>query len=201
MGGTEMKKKRILSLAAVLTAAFILFSMTSCQKKDYGKSYGEVMDSKAKLVEKMESESLAFKYPEYLGEAAENAERQYMATKGADDEKFSGYKIYQFGSPFFTSVTAYAGESEKLLSDEESRTEQFSKISSEAGEITLYKGLGHKDALYLIGCINIDGSHYEIRITSDKEMDDSGYTHAIYEGNEYYDSALTLMAKIAESIK
>lgn len=196
-----MKKKIFLSLTAAFTAVLMLFTMVSCQKKDYGKSYGEVMKSKTELVQKMEDESLSFKYPEYMGEGAENAEKQYMAVKGADEEKFSGYKIYQFGSPFFTSVTAYAGESEELLSDEISRTEQFMSLDSAAGKINLYKGLGHKDALYLIGCINIGGNHYEIRITSDKEMNDSGYTHAIYEGNAYYESALALMAKIADNLK
>lgn len=192
-----MKRNIVFSSLMVLVIIFGLLTATSCQKK----SYGDVLDSKAKLLEKMEADNLDFKYPEYMGTDGDNAEYQHVAVKTADDKAYSGYKIYCFGSPFYTSVTAYNTESDKLLSDEEERTPFLRTVRSSVGEIKVYSGKGHKDALYLIGCINMDSKHYEVRITADEEMQDGKYVHAIYEDNEFYIQAFDVMTGVLESLK
>lgn len=58
-----------------------------------------------------------------------------------------------------------------------------------------------RDALYLIGCINIGGMHYEVRITSDEEMENNLYVHAIYEDNEYFTQAIQIMTAIIERLQ
>lgn len=190
-------KKRIFSLSAILMILCSLFTMTSCQKT----SYGDVLESKEKLSQEMEANGLDFRYPESMGTETDKAEHQYIAVRDAESGKYTGYKIYCFGSPFYTSVTSFDGESDALLSDEESRTPYLTDIDSDCGSIKVYAGKGHKDALYLIGCINIDSGHYEIRVTSDEEMKDNLYIHAIYEGNEFYQLALKTVADIAGSIR
>lgn len=190
-------KKRIISLVALLAVVLSALSFASCGKK---LSYGSVEKNAAELKGVMEENSLSFGYPQYLGEKEEKAETDYIAVKDSKSGDYTGYKIYQFGKPFYTAVTAYKGESDKLLSDETARTEFHEKIPSKAGEISLYSGKGHKDALYLIGCVNIGGNHYEIRITNDEIMTDGVYDHAIYEDNEYYTKAIDMMKSIAESI-
>ncbi|GEM_PF-3687681 len=184
----------------LMTAIFLLFSafgLPACQKQ----SYGDVFSSLELLQEKMRDQSLAFPYPAYLGEAAENAEREFIAVKDPKAEGYNGYKIYQFGSPFFTSVTAYSFESDTLMSDESARMEAAGALRSNYGEITVFQGKGHKDALFLIGLINIDGAHYEIRVTSDEDMTNNVYTHAIYEENEYHQQALDLIVSIVNSLQ
>lgn len=191
-----MLNKRIISIVLALVAAFSVLLMGGCQKM----SYGTVLESREKLLLTMKEKNLDFKYPLYLGEKNDDTESQYVAVKSADDEDYTGYKIYQFGSPFYTSVTAYNEESDNLMSDETSRTDFLKKLSSSKGEISVYSGKGHKDALYLIGIINIDGKHYEVRVTSDEEMEDNNYIHAIYEDNKYYTQSLELIVKVIESI-
>lgn len=108
---------------------------------------------------------------------------------------------YTNSAPRFTqALHRFLGEADKLLSDEASRTAFLKTLKSAKGDINVYSGKGHEDALYLIGIINIDGNHYEVRITSDEEMTDNKYVHAIYADNEYYGQSLDLMVKIAESI-
>lgn len=193
-----MMKKRACSffMIAVLML-FGLFTLTSCQKT----SYGDLYESQARLAEALYADGLSFQYPGYMGADTENAEHQYVAVSVPDSGKYNGYKIYCFGSPFYTSVTAFDEESDSLLSDEEDRTPFLKTVSSAVGEIKVYAGKGHKDALYLIGCFNDAGRHYEIRITSDEEMQDNQYIHAIYEGNQYYSKAFAEIQKIAENIK
>ncbi|MGN0534697.1 MAG: hypothetical protein ACI4IR_01685 [Eubacterium sp.] len=191
-----MKKRFLLSCVMILTVLVMLFSATSCHKK----SYGEVLDSQVKLTEEMEADNLSFKYPEYMGSDSDDCEYQYIAAKDADDSQYYGYKIYCFGSPFYTSVASFNAASDELLSDEESRTPFLTEISSKSGNIKVYSGKGHKDALYLIGCINIDQMHYEVRVTSNEEMKDNEYVHAIYEDNEYYDKALEVIKEIVENL-
>lgn len=188
--------KRVISLVMAVLTLFCIAIMGGCQKM----SYGSVLETREELIQKMNSENLDFKYPTYLGEKNDNSQSQYIAVKSADSEKFEGYKIYQFGSPFYASVTSYNKGSDKLLSDEASRTSFLRKLDSSKGEISVYHGKGHKDALYLIGALNIDDKHYEIRVTSDEEMEENNYIHAIYEDNEYFSQALALIVKIAESL-
>lgn len=190
-------KKRIVTLVALFAVVLSAFSLTSCGKK---LSYGSVEKSAAELKAVMEENSLSFAYPQYLGEKEGKTETDCIAVKDSKSGEYTGYKIYQFGKPFYTSVTAYKGESGKLLSDEETRTEFIGKLPSKAGEISLYAGKGHKDALYLIGCVNIGGNHYEIRVTNDETMTDGVYDHAVYADNEYYTQALDVITKISESI-
>ena len=191
--------KKVISLSFVLIVLTVLsaFTFSSCGKK----SYGDVLSSIDELKTKMTEENLDFKYPSYLGEGEKDAERQFVTVKESSTDKYYGYKIYQFGSPFYVSVTAFSGESDKMLSDEPSRTAFHNEIESQNGKISIYSGKGHKDALYLIGCINISGNHYEIRITADETMKNNEYVHAIYENNEYYQQALDVMVKVADSIK
>lgn len=191
-----MLNKRIISIILALTAVVSVLFMSGCQKM----SYGSVFKTREELVLTMDKKNLDFKYPLYLGEKSDDTESQYVAVKAADDKEYTGYKIYQFGSPFYTSVTAYDEESSNLMSDEASRTAFVKKLSSAKGEISVYSGKGHKDALYLIGIINIDGKHYEVRVTSDEDMKDNNYIHAIYEDNEFYTQALELVVKVVESI-
>lgn len=190
-------KRKIFSLSAILMILCSLFTMTSCQKT----SYGDVFESEEKLSQEMTANGHAFRYPESMGTGTEGAEHQYIAVRDAKSGKYAGYKIYCFGSPFYTSVTSFDCESDALLSDEESRTPFLTDIDSDCGTIKVYAGKGHKDALYLIGCINLDSRHYEIRVTSDEEMKDNLYVHAIYEDNEYYHLALKTVADIAENIR
>lgn len=188
--------KRIVSLILAVTTVFAIALTAGCQKM----SYGGVFKTQEKLEAEMKKDGLNFKYPAYMGERGKSGESQFVAIKAAEDEKYTGYKIYQFGAPFYTSVTSFAGEADKLLSDEASRTAFLKTLKSAKGDINVYSGKGHEDALYLIGIINIDGNHYEVRITSDEEMTDNKYVHAIYADNEYYGQSLDLMVKIAESI-
>ena len=192
-----MKKSKAFCLAVAVLFLFAVFGMSACQKQ----SYGDVFSSLELLQDELSRQSLAFKYPIYLGEAAENTEKEFVAIKAPKEETYHGYKIYQFGSPFFTSVTAYSRESDMLLSDESSRMEAAGALHSNYGEIAAFKGKGHKDALFLIGCINIDNAHYEVRVTSDEEMKDNAYTHAIYEGNAYYQQALDLIVSIVNGLQ
>lgn len=189
-----MLNKRIISALMILAALSCVIFMGGCQKI----SYGGVIDTQENLVKTMSDAKLNFKYPDYLGEKGENGESQFVAVK--ENGEYSGYKIYQFGSPFYSSVTAFNKTSDKLLSDEESRTVFLKNLPSEKGEIAVYSGKGHKDALYFIGILNIDSYHYEIRVTSDEVMEDNNYVHAIYDGNEYYEKSLDLIVKIAESM-
>lgn len=190
-------KKKITAIAAVLAAVTVLLMMTSCQKK----SYGDLLEHSEELVSLLNENSLSFRYPGYLGEAEENTKKQYIAVKDFTQEVYTGYKIYQFGAPFFTCVTAYSRESDMLESDDSSRMEYITTLSGTAGDITVYSGKGHKDALFLIGCFNLDGCHYEIRVTADEDMQNGVYTHAIYTDNEYYPLALDVMVKIADSLQ
>ncbi|MGN1444014.1 MAG: hypothetical protein ACI4XE_09220 [Acutalibacteraceae bacterium] len=190
-------KKRFFSLSAILIVLCSLFTMTSCRKT----SYGDVFDSKEKLSEEMAANGLDFKYPENMGTETDGAEHQYIAVRDAKSGKYTGYKIYCFGSPFYTSVTSFDLESDALLSDEESRTPFLTDMDSECGTIKVYAGKGHKDALYLIGCINIDSKHYEVRVTCDEEMKDNLYVHAIYKDNEFYNLALKTVTSIVENIR
>lgn len=183
-------------MALILLTVFTVLTFSSCGKKNYG----DVLKSMDELKTKMSEENLHFKYPDYLGQKAENTECQFITVKESSTDKYYGYKIYQFGSPFYTSVTAFSGESDNMLSDEPSRTTFLTNLESDSGKINVYSGKGHKDALYLIGCINIDGNHYEIRITADEAMENNEYVHAIYEGNDYYKQAMELMCKIADSL-
>lgn len=192
-----MKKVISLSFVLIILTVISAFTFSSCGKK----SYGDVLGSIDELKTKMTEENLDFKYPSYLGEGEKDTEQQFVTVKESSTDKYYGYKIYQFGSPFYVSVTAFSGESDKMLSDEPSRTAFHNEIESENGKISVYSGKGHKDALYLIGCINISGNHYEIRITSDKAMENNKYVHAIYENNEYYQQAIDIMVKVADSIK
>lgn len=194
-----MKFRRMISVSAVLMTVLLMeIAATGCQQI----SYGTFINSQEELEKAMADASLDFQYPGYLGEAAENSECQYVAVNDTEQNAYSGYKIYHFGSPFYVSVTAYDGESDALMSDEESRTEYLQELQSDRGTITVYSGKGHEDALYLIGCVNIGGDHYEIRVTNDEEMDeDSKYVHAIYADNEYYPAALDTIAKVAEHIQ
>lgn len=187
--------KRIISFVMIITAVLSVIFMGGCQKI----SYGGVTDTQEKLVKTMTDANLDFKYPEYMGEKDETSEMKYVAVK--ENGEYSGYKIYGFGSPFYSSVTAYNKTSDKLLSDEESRTAYIKNLPSEKGEIAVYSGKGHKDALYFIGILNISSNHYEIRVTNDEVMEENNYVHAIYDGNEYYEQSLNLIVKIAESIK
>ena len=197
IGVINLKKVISLSFVLIILTVLSAFTFSSCGKK----SYGDVLGSMDELKTKMAQENLDFKYPSYLGEGEKDAERQFATVKESSTDKYYGYKIYQFGSPFYVSVTAFSGESDKMLSDEPSRTAFHNELESENGKISVFSGKGHKDALYLIGCINISGNHYEIRITSDETMENNEYVHAIYENNEYYRQALDLMVKVADSIR
>lgn len=194
-----MKQRRIISaVAAVMTVLLLLVTATSCQKVSYGSTFA----TQDELERALSDASLNFKYPGYLGEDGDAGEYQYIGVKDMENGQFSGYKIYHFGSPFYISVTAFLGESDALMSDEESRTQFLTEEQSARGPIRMYSGKGHEDALYLIGCINIDGNHYEIRITNDEQMDTGNkYLHAIYADNEYYSAALKAMVRVAESIQ
>lgn len=192
-----MKKTFFSVFSMIFLVSLILFSATACQKN----SYGKVLDAQAKLTEEMLADNLNFKYPQYMGSDSNESEYQYVAVKSADDTQYTGYKIYCFGSPFYTSVTAYDFQSDALLSDETARTTFHKSIASSKGDIDVYAGKGHKDALYLIGCINIDKQHYEIRVTANEEMKDDKYVNAIYEGNECYDKAFAVLVDIAENLE
>lgn len=194
-----MKFRRMISVAAALmTVLLMTIAATGCQQI----SYGALLNSQNELEQVMADASLDFQYPGYLGETAESSEYQYVAVNDTEQNAYNGYKIYHFGSPFYVSVTAYDGESDALMSDEESRTEYLEELQSEQGTITVYSGKGHEDALYLIGCINVAGNHYEIRVTNDEELDEnSKYVHAIYADNECYPAALDTIVKVAESIQ
>lgn len=197
IGVINLKKVISLSFVLIILTVLSAFTFSSCGKKSYGDVLGSIDELKAKMAE----ENLDFKYPSYLGEGEKDAERQFVTVKESSTDKYYGYKIYQFGSPFYASFTAFSGESDEMLSDEPSRTSLHNELQSKNGKIAVYSGKGHKDALYLIGCINISGNHYEIRITSDETMENNEYVHAIYENNEYYQQALDLMVKIADSIQ
>lgn len=190
-------KKIILTILAALTAVCAIVTMSACHKT----SYGDMFESQEKLSQEMSANGLILLYPQSMGTDANNAERQYAAIRNGDSGKYVGYKIYCFGSPFYTSVTSFNYASDKLLSDSEERTSFLMTIDSDCGKIKIYSGKGHKDALYLIGCINVNSQHYEIRLTSDEEIKDNLYVHAIYKDNEYYSLALKTIADIAESLK
>lgn len=192
------KMRKVFSaFVALMTVCVMAVSFTSCQKK----SYGSIFNTQQELAAALQKENLKMKYPSYFGEESEKPEYKYAAVKTADEKSYSGYKIYQFGNPFYVSVTAYSEASDTLQSDETSRTEKTTSIESKAGNIDVYAGKGHKDALFLIGCINIDSMHYEVRVTSNEDMENNEYIHAIYENNEYYQKALKTISDVIESIK
>lgn len=190
-------KKTVRTLTAVLLLVCALFTMSSCGKTNYG----DLMDSRDALVRLMQENGLEFLYPSQMGCDSESAEYQYIAVRTPETGDYSGYKLYCFGSPFYTSVTAYNETSDTLMSDEESRTPFLKEIGSSRGTVRVYAGKGHKDALYLIGCINLGEMHYEVRITSDEEMENNLYVHAIYEDNEYFTQAIQIMTAIIEGLQ
>lgn len=192
-----MKKKFFAVFSMMFLVSLLLLSATACQKN----SYGKVLDSQDKLAEEMQANNLDFKYPQHMGSDSNECEYQYVAVKSAEDMQYTGYKIYCFGSPFYTSVTAYNFQSDELLSDENTRTAFHKNIVCDKGNIDVYIGKGHKDALYLIGCIDVGKQHYEIRVTANEEMKDDKYINAIYEGNECYDKAFAVLIDIAENLE
>ncbi|MGN0486965.1 MAG: hypothetical protein ACI4GB_06990 [Acutalibacteraceae bacterium] len=189
-------KRKVFSVSVILLVLCSLLMLPSCQKT----SYGDVFESREELESAMTADHLNFGYPENMGTGTDQAEYQYIGVRSPESGDYIGYKIYCFGTPFYTSVTSFHGESDSLLSDEESRTPFLNSLDCRRGTIKVYAGKGHKDALYLIGCINIDSMHYEVRVTSDEEMQSNQYIHAIYEDNEFYALALQAITDIVESI-
>lgn len=190
-------KKVFIVLVAIIMVFVMALSFASCQKK----SYGSIFDTQQELVAALEKDDLTMKYPSYLGEESEKPEYKYAAVKTANENSYSGYKIYQFGSPFYVSVTAYSDVYDTLKSDETSRTEKITTIESKMGKIDVYAGEDHKESLFLIGCINIASVHYEVRVKSNEDMENNEYIHAIYENNDYYQMALKTITDVIESIK
>lgn len=187
-------KKIIFILISVLLAVTLLSA--ACIEKSYGKAY----DSLDELITAMFNESLTFLYPAYMGETNEKSTKAYIGNTGRDGITL-GYKLYSFGAPFFVSVCSYKSDEGVIKSDDAARLMKEESFQTEKGEAELYTGKGHKDALFLIGAIVLDGKRYEVRVTSNKETVDNNFVNAIYKDNSKYGEALNILKLVIESLQ
>lgn len=191
-----MKKKVLFVLILILTIAIAIVSV-GCSKKSYGTPFDNIDDLRAALV----GSDINLRYPEYLGEREEKDVFNYVGNRDIKNNQYTGYKIYNFGSPFFVLVTGYNHESDSVMSEDLSKITKMENLMSSIGEIEFYQGMAHKDSLYLIGIINIDGKHYECRVTANKQMEDGEMINAIYPDNDKYPLAKNVLVSVMESIK
>lgn len=186
-------RKGIRIIAAII---FIAFCFSACIGSSYGTQFG-TMDE---LRQDMEKNDLTMHYPTDFT-AEENATYNFVSQIDTGSKSAEGYKIYRFGSPFYVSVCAYRGTSDIVQSDTPERLEKLETIESTRGNIEIYAGKGYEDALFLIGLINIDGNHYECRVTADKERKDDAYVNSIYRDNDAYHQAIKEIQTVFESLE
>jgi hypothetical protein len=192
-----MKKasKKYNILFTLLVVTIITALLSGCAPN----SYGEVYEDLLSLKEAVSEEGMHLLYPTYMGETNEESESVYVLTN--EDNVISGYKIYNFGSPYYVSVTAYGEGGGEIKSDNIDRLTLRDPILTDRGEAALYTGTGFKDALFLIAAIDIEGRRYEVRVKSDEEMEDNAYVNAIYLDNERYPEAISLIIQVIEGLE
>lgn len=184
----------IVSATAVLLSILLLFGCTQ-------KSYGETFATLSELQEELQSESIAVYYPSYLGEKEKDGAETFIKTACGKENLTLGYKIYNFGSPFFVSVAAYVNDTGGVQSDDIARLTREEDLTTEKGIAELYIGKGHKDALFLIGAIALDGKRYEVRVTADKKMSDGNFINAIYKDNPKYPQAIDVLIRVIDGLE
>lgn len=186
-------RKGIKVLAVMI---LIVFCFSACMGSSYGTQFGTLEELRLA----MEKEDLTMRYP--IGFTAdERAEYHFVSQIDSGSKTVEGYKLYRFGSPFYVSVCAYSGTSAIVQSDSPDKLEKLETIESTSGSITIYAGKGYEDALFLIGLLNIDGNHYECRVTADKERKDNAYVNSIYRDNDAYRQAIKEIQTVFESLE
>ncbi len=189
-----MKKTKLVLSVLVLLCIFLL---TSCGRGDYGKAF----DSQNKLAEFLGEKEITPLYPSYFpGSDLKGAKKHFVAHRDTTSGKYSGYKIYCFSEPFKTAVYSYNYQAESILSDIPARMTEAGSLPIDNGTLTYYTGTEHKDALFIIGYLNIDGSHYEVRIMGNDKLVEEEYVNYIYPNTELYNKALSELRKLAESL-
>lgn len=186
-----MKRKIILILMLI---SLLLFA--GCSKINYGESFDTLDNLKTFLIQK----GMEFEYPIDFN-SQNDIKYNYIAQYDNSLKKYTGYKIYRFSSPFYVAVYAYSSADAEVLCDEPLRLTQVETTNSEKGEITIYRGNGRDNSLFIIGTINIGAFRYECRVTPDKSFTDGKLTNIITLENENFRKAITLVVETLESIR
>lgn len=188
-------KKRIKIFAVTSVLLLICIALTAC-----GVSYGDSYTDMDKLQQKLESEGLQLKYPDFSGEGEYDV--TYVATYDNENKKYIGYKIYHLCSPFYVSIYSYVTPSDKILSDDADKlTLENNSLITDKGTAKLYSGETKEGNLYLISSIVIDGVQYEVRVVNDKTMKDGEFVNAITRDNGNYEKAEQLIVDVIKTIK
>lgn len=181
----------------IAIAVLCLLITVCCCACDF--SYGKAYDSLDALKVGLQEQEITLLYPQF--EAEEGKEQDFVLVRDPESKAYVGYKIYDFDTPFYCSVSAFNYTIDGVISDDINRlTKEEQQLSSKYGSMTLYTGKGHEDALFLIGVLVIDGCQYEIRVTNDNVTEKNKFVHAIYKDNEYYPQAIDTLVRIADGL-
>ncbi len=185
-------KKSIIKVVVLIILVATISSVSACSFYSYGDSYSDI----AALQVALSEEGLELLYPADSGTDADN----YLSNIDSQTSQTLGYKIYYFGTPYYIAVYGYAGEADGVISTLESEVESVGTLDTTKGTVALYLGDYHGETMYFIGVINIDGNHYEVRVTANKDMANGEYTNAIFEDNEHYELAQSALKEIVEGL-
>lgn len=186
-------KRKIIAIAILILLSILV--VTGCSNINYGESFDTFDQLKAFLTQK----GMEFEYPiDFDGE--NDIKYNYIAQYDNSLKAYSGYKLYRFSSPFYVTVYAFSDSSAEIMSDEPNRLTKVETVDSEKGVISIYRGDGRDNSLFIIGTIDIGANRYECRVTPDKSFTDGKLTNIITLENENFNKAIELVIKTLESI-